>query len=251
MTEAISALLAFAFLGALVATIVGITIGFIRKRWNVAIIAGSVGGGLFALIILVMGLTGEFDEETTVAPVPQAVIPTPEPTPTEQAPTPTFEPTPESTPVPPTSEPTATAVPTPVPIGGFDVSRDDVHYFLELFEFKNVHKEDCPGTPCTSVSAANPNVEIWLYGSDDALHTAMTVGDTRENDTATGEAAALMLNAIMPDSSEAVIDWILTDAAASLDNKGGGGIEQTLIGGNQVILGVSTKTGALTLTIKD
>ena len=139
----------------------------------------------------------------------------------------------------------------PVPVAGLGISRDQIHSFLENFGYDNVKKEDCPGSPCTSVSASNPSVEIWLYGPDDALHQAMAVGDTRENDTATGEATAYMLNAIMPDSSEAVIDWILTDAAESLDRKGGGGIEQTFIGGNEVILGVGTRTGALTLTIRD
>ena len=149
------------------------------------------------------------------------------------------------------SAPTPIPEPTSVPIAGLGVSRDQIHLVLEAFDYGRVRQEDCPGTPCTSIESPNPNVKIWLYGPDDALHMAMVNGNNRDDDTDTGAAMAHLVNFVMPESADAVVDWILTDATASLERKGGGGIEQTFIGGNEVVLGLSSRSGGLTLTIKD
>ena len=222
MVEAISIVLFLGFVAACIASIIGVVVGVRQKRWRMAFITGSVTGVLLVLFVVAASFAN-FEEPDSGVTEQAAVIPTPEPT----------------------------LVPTPIPVGGFGISRDDVHEFLRGFDFGKVENRDCPGTTCTSIKSSNPNVEVWLYGADDSLHSASVYGDTLANDSDTGEAMALVVNIIMPESADQVVNWILTDASDSLDRKGGGGIEQTFISGNQVLLMASTRTGSLTLTIHD
>ena len=160
-------------------------------------------------------------------------------------------PTQSTNPSVPPSAPESTSIPTPIPVGGLGISRDDIHRLLGMFDYGRVREESCPGTPCTSVESPNPNVKIWLYGPDTELHMAMVNGDNRDNDTDTGAAMAYLVNIVMPESSDRVVDWILTDATASLERKGGGGLERAIFGDKEVVLGLSSRSGGLTLTIKE
>ena len=60
MSEAIMLVLLLGIPAALIALIVGVVIGFRRKQWRLALIAGSATGVLFVIFIL-MGVTGQFD----------------------------------------------------------------------------------------------------------------------------------------------------------------------------------------------
>lgn len=223
MLEAISVILAMAMLAAMVAAIVGVVQGFRRKQWRLAIITGSIFGALFIVVTIFMGATGQLDDLETEPDEPtQAILPT-------------------AAPIPESS---------PIPVGGLGITRDEIHSFLEYFEYRNVREESCPGIICTSVESPNPNVKIWLYGPDNELDMAMVNGDNRDNDSDTGAAMAHLINIVMSESADTAVNWILTDAVESLDRKGGGGLERAVIGDKEVILGLSSRSGGLTLTVK-
>lgn len=218
MAEAITAVLVLAFLAACGAVLVTVVIGFVKKRWRPAIFAGIGLVVSFAALYAYLEGTGQLEEVAEEA-APQA-------------------------------EPLAE--PTPIPIaGGLGVSRDAIHEILKsTFEYGKVREEDCPFLPCTSIEAPNPNVKVWLYGDDDDLYRASVVGDVRENDSATGEAMGYLVNIVAPESSDMIVDWILTDATASLDRKGGAGIEQFLVGDREVQLSVGS-SGGLVLSVSE
>ena len=134
MWEAVVVIFAMSFMVGFVIAIVGLFIGFIRRKWRVSIIGGIICGASFAIMMIIAGMGGLLDEtnETTSterdsdqlvaaapthiptsAPQPTPVPPTPIP-PTFIPPTLTPEPTLTSTPVPPTPIP-PTSTPTPVP----------------------------------------------------------------------------------------------------------------------------------------
>ena len=75
-------------------------------------------------------------------------------------------------------------------------------------------------------------------------------GDTLDNDFDTGMAIAFLADTIMPDYRDDVIDWLSEDALTSVERKGGGGLETTVIGGRQVELAVSKSSGKLSFSIK-
>ena len=114
MVEAFSAILALLFIASFVGLIVGIVYGVTRKQWKFAIIGLATTFGLFVVVILFMGATGQLDDtEAETTQGVQATVPAaPEPTAVLQ-PTPISEPTAEPTAVfqpRPISEPTATPV---------------------------------------------------------------------------------------------------------------------------------------------
>ena len=152
MWEAIVVIFVMSFMVGFVTAIVGLFIGFIRKKWRVSIIGGIVCGASFVIMMLAAGMGGLFeetDEATSIeraseqlvvasthiptsapqsTPVPPTPLPptsvpptlTPEPTPTPLPPTsvpPTLTPEPTLTPLPPTSvPPTLTPEPTLTPL---------------------------------------------------------------------------------------------------------------------------------------
>ena len=56
MLEAITMILALAVFAAMVAAVIGVVIGFRRKQWRLAIIAGSAFGGGFVIFAIFSGL---------------------------------------------------------------------------------------------------------------------------------------------------------------------------------------------------
>ncbi len=137
MWEAIFAIFVMSFMVGFVTAIIGLFIGFIRKKWRVSIIGGIVCGASFVIVMIVAGLGGlleETEETTSIERVPDQLVvasthiptsapqstpipPTPLP-PTSVQPTLTPEPTLTPTLIPSTSTPTPippTLTPTPIP----------------------------------------------------------------------------------------------------------------------------------------
>ena len=222
LMEALLTTLAVAFVAGLVVTVIGIAIGFRQKRWLLAIVSGSITCVLLVVFTIVGESTGLLDEPAGEQVLStQVAAPAPEPTLAQ-------------------------------PVGGFGISRDAIHEVLtSSFGYGRIKEENCPITFCTSIESPNPNVKVWLFGDDDSVYRALVNGDTRENDTATGEAMAVLANIVAPESSDRIVDWILTDAVESLDRKGGGGIETTVIGGRDVELAVSKSSGGLSFSINE
>lgn len=184
MLEAISAILAMAFLSASVAAIIGVIIGFRRKRWKLAIIAGSVTAGLFVVIIILMGATGEFDDtetETAQAPVEQA-----------------------STPAPPALEPK------PAAVDVLSISRDEVQQqFERQFQDQGIAFQSTAsteGTPAVIGSVDSKRMAVILEGPESELTKAsvlLVVGGASDQETdAQVKAMKLMGDLLTPEWEE-------------------------------------------------
>ena len=243
MIEAIGLILGMAMLAAMIAAIVGVVRGFRRKQWHLAIITGSIFAGLLVLGVLFMGTTGGFDEETETDAVPAAPVaipaaPVPEPT---AIPIPS--PVPEPTAIP---EPTATPGPSPTPVSGLGLTRGEIHRLLAGYGYTHVGEGSCFQTFCTYARARFiGGVHFWLYGLDDNLTRAMVISgevpDAAETETAMKE----LVHILMPESAEAVLDWLRTDVVQA-----DGSIQTLTMGDKRVEAVVSKSSGKSSLTIR-
>ena len=183
MTEAISLILGMAMFAAMIAAIVGVIIGFRRKQWRLAIITGSIFGGLFIVFAIFSGATGQLDETETNS-VPAAPIPTA------------------------ISEPTPIPEPTSMPVPTLGISSDKVQDEFELF-FKRQGIEFNP----TQVTSGNPaiigvteskRIALVLESVDGELVHAvlqLQVGGFMTDDDveALGKSMALLAELIIPE----------------------------------------------------
>ncbi len=152
MIEAITIVLFLGFLAASIASIVGVVIGLVRKRWRFVIITSSATGVLFVLFVIAVNLVppNEHDGDTaSVAHMPTAI---PEPTP---IPEPTS-----------TLEPTAVPEPSPTPYPTLGISSDKVQDEFELF-FKRQGIEFNP----TDSTSGNPAI----MGVTESKHMALVL----------------------------------------------------------------------------
>ena len=201
MLEAISAIVAMAFLCASVAAIIGVIIGFRRKQWKLAIIAGSVTAGLFVVIAILMGVTDEFDDpETETAQAPVEQVPTPAP----------------ASPVPELA---------PAAVDGLSISRDEVQkQFERQFQDQGIIFEptvSTEGTPAVIGSVDSKRMGVVLEGTENELLEASVLsamgGASDQEVDMQVEAMNLIGNLLIPEWEEREI-WTREAIQASIGN---------------------------------
>ena len=182
MTEAISLILGMAMFVALIAAVVGVTFGFRRKQWRLAVITGSLFGGLFIVFTIFMGATGQLEDL-------ESEIPTQ-----------------------PSERPTTAPITKP---SGLGISRDEVQKRLErelrdqgiLFQ----STESTDGTPAVIGSVDSKRMGVVLAGPEDELHQVSLLftiaGGTHEEFRNQMDAVYLLGDLVVPEW-EGRRDWL-------------------------------------------
>lgn len=169
MLDAIVGILGILMFAAIAASVVGVIIGFIRKRWRFAIISGIIAGTSFLLIAITLGLSGELDSPETSSEPQQSELRRQQQSQVQSSIQPTI-------PLEPTK--------TPEPKRGLGISHVNVQKPFEqrygiTFEY---YPDFYTGQPTTlsadgqylGEAGGYPKLAILLHGSeDDIYHTEL------------------------------------------------------------------------------
>ena len=218
MIEAILLIFSLAFIAGLIASIIGIVIGFRRKQWRLAIIASSITVVVLVIFTAINESTNLLDESNEPVSVGQAsALPTA---------VPTLAPEPEPTSVPETI------------VSGLGVSRDEVEKFFESgieelgykgLEFKSMDPES-DGTPQIGGGIKEPVViALTLTGQPDNLTKVKLIfgGQGPENTGIAVDYATFLLAKTIPEwDNDNALEWVVRNAVLIAGGEDGGRSEK-------------------------
>ena len=196
MLDAILAILVLTILAGAITSIVGIIIGFMRKRWRLAIIAGSTTGVAFVIFGIIAGTTAEIDNPDT-APTQVSVQ--------------------QESPAQASIKPTATSIPEPTQISvpNLGISRAEIQ---EIFEggYELIEKLD-EGETVMVGSHTTGSSSMGLWGPSHNLEKIILTGSTQDPN-AFSVSSFILLEAIIPGWWDLYPDWLSEGARWARNN---------------------------------